>query len=116
MLWYEPLERNQCTADSLFRLTDCLKAWVARQVGCALHWFQDSASSSVSSYPACSSKQQIQKTQNFLMWLKETGQDNVTDGTGCRVKCSTTSYSVTKVSPQTSKAAKVNCHCSRRLA
>ena len=79
---------NTCVDEENYSLTECLKDFIFKEVGCTLHWFQ------YNELPICSTKMEIKRTQDLFDMIQTTPWTNLTVLTGCLQKCRSMKYEI----------------------
>ena len=92
MISRKQIKYNRYVKDAIYSLTKCLKDFIAKEVGCALQWFQEEE------HPICSKKEEIERTQELFVAIQEVPLTNLTVLTGCLHKCSRLKHEISVLS------------------
>ena len=81
-------EKDRCQQDERIQLTKCLKDYVAKKVGCALNWFQNST------YSSCSKMDEYLLHLQIYINLFGSPYSKILSQTGCPKKCIYEKYKI----------------------
>ena len=82
-------ESAPCTNEQEYSFSSCTKQYIALLIGCELDWFSQTKTTDL---PACSTRRQLIEFQNQTKRLHSASWHDLTDETGCLVKCTILEY------------------------